>query len=164
MITTIDDNTNGFRLDLIPMAMSSSTTSSRSLLQATLALSSFHLGRPEDALKHKVQAIKALSESFQAEDSSRIAQFAACMMLCVYSVYVTFVLNRDLERTLTENRSLTLPTPHGIYTSKPRRQSHIPSPNPNEIYQACNFSNFGSNIIIHSQYTAIRRIPRRNKK
>ena len=86
MITTIDDNTNGFRLDLIPMALSSSDVSSRSLLQATLALSSFHIGRPEEALRHKVEAIKSLSESFQGERTSKLTQLAACMMLCVYSV------------------------------------------------------------------------------
>jgi hypothetical protein len=89
MITTIDDNTNGFRLDLIRMALSSSDASSRSLLQATLALSSFHLGRPEEALKHKVLAIKSLNESLQG-DAQRMTQIAACMMLCVYSVGVSF--------------------------------------------------------------------------
>lgn len=86
MVTTIDDNTNGFRLQLIPIALSSSEASSKSLLQATLALSSFHLGRPEAALRHKVNAIRALTESFREASASRVAQFAACMMLCVYSV------------------------------------------------------------------------------
>lgn len=86
MVTTVDDDTNGFRLDLIPMALSSSDASSRSLLQATLALSSFHIGRPEEALQHKVKAIKSLSESFQTETASKLTQLAACMMLCVYSV------------------------------------------------------------------------------
>jgi hypothetical protein len=86
MITTIDDGTNGFRLDVIPMALSSSDAASRSLLQSTLALSSFHLGRPEDALKHKVQALKSLSGSFLGTAYSRLTQIAACMMLTVYSV------------------------------------------------------------------------------
>lgn len=86
MVTTVDDNSNGFRLDLIPMALSSSDAASRSLLEATLALSSFHLGRPEEALQHKTSAIQSLSESFQGRNASRLAQLAACMMLCVYSV------------------------------------------------------------------------------
>jgi hypothetical protein len=86
MITTIDDNTNGFRFELIPIALSSSDTSSRGLLEAMLALSSFHLGKQEEALMHKVKAIKSLSSSFQGGSASRIAQFSACMMLCVYSV------------------------------------------------------------------------------
>jgi hypothetical protein len=85
MVTTIDDNTNGFRLDIIPMALSGDA-GSQSLLQATLALSSYHLGREEDALNHKVRALKSLSESFQHCNASRLSQFAACMMLCVYSV------------------------------------------------------------------------------
>lgn len=85
MVTTIDDNTNGFRLDIIPMALSSDA-GSQSLLHATLALSSYHLGREEDALNHKVKALKLLSESFKHSIASRLSQFAACMMLCVYSV------------------------------------------------------------------------------
>jgi hypothetical protein len=100
MITTIDDSTNGFRLDLIPMALSSSGPAERSLLQATLALSAFHLGRPEDALRHKVEAIKSLAESFQQDFSSKVAQFATCMMLCVYSVSVTpLVKLTELKKT-----------------------------------------------------------------
>ena len=86
MITTIDDCTNGFRLGLIPMALSTCESSSTSLLQATLALASFHMGNHEEALKYKVGAIKTLSQSFQNAEDSCIAQFSACMMLCVYSV------------------------------------------------------------------------------
>lgn len=100
MITTIDDDTNGFRRELIPMALSSPNASARSLLQATLALSSFHLGRPEEALKHKVKAINALSESFKVADTSRVAQFAACMMLCVYSVGTPSIRPHVHERML----------------------------------------------------------------
>lgn len=91
MITTIDDNTNGFRRDLIPMALSSSDTSSKSLLQATLALASFHLGREQDALKHKSAAISLLSNSIQSPYQNKMAQFATCMMLCVYSVSLYFI-------------------------------------------------------------------------
>ncbi|KAF1958271.1 hypothetical protein CC80DRAFT_503054 [Byssothecium circinans] len=87
MITTIDDDTNGFRLHLIPMALSTSNASSKSLLEATLALSSFHIGRQDEALRHKVNAIKLLSSSFENAASSRIAQVSTGMMLCVYSVF-----------------------------------------------------------------------------
>jgi hypothetical protein len=90
MITTIDDNTNGFRHELIPIALSSSEASSQGLLEATLALSSFHLGKQEEALMHKVKAINSLSKSFNGQNASRIAQFSACMMLCVYSVGTSF--------------------------------------------------------------------------
>ncbi|KAF2656195.1 hypothetical protein K491DRAFT_715581 [Lophiostoma macrostomum CBS 122681] len=106
MITTIDDGTNGFRLDVIPMALSSSDAASRSLLQSTLALSSFHLGRPEAALRHKVEAIKALSESFSETPHSRLTQIAACMMLTVYSVFdvsdTTWQLHLRGAKTVTE--------------------------------------------------------------
>jgi hypothetical protein len=94
MITTVDDNTNGFRLELIPMALSSPEVASSGLLEAMMALSSFHLGRPGVALKHKVKAINALSNSFRVDSSSRITQSATCMMLCVYSVSTT-VLGRE---------------------------------------------------------------------
>jgi hypothetical protein len=90
MVTTIDDSTNGFRLDLIRMALSSSDASSRSLLQATLALSSFHIGRSEEALKHKVRAIKSLNESLHG-GGHKMTQIAACMMLCVNSVSGAFI-------------------------------------------------------------------------
>lgn len=90
MITTIDDSTNGFRLQLMPLALTSNDPSATSLLQAILALASFHLGSRDEALGHKVRAIKALSNSFNAgplpDDKTRLTQFAACMMLCVYSV------------------------------------------------------------------------------
>lgn len=90
MVTTIDDDSNGFRVDLIPMALSPDI-GSQSLLLATLALSSYHLGRVEDALKYKGRAIKALFEAFQDETTNKLIQFATCMMLCVYSVSWIFL-------------------------------------------------------------------------
>ncbi|KAF2001723.1 hypothetical protein P154DRAFT_489655 [Amniculicola lignicola CBS 123094] len=109
MITTIDDNTNGFRFELMPMALSSSDTSSQSLLQATLALSAFHLGRPDEALRHKVRAIKSLSQSFQGGNVSKLVQMSACMMLCVYSVFdasdTTWNLHLQGARTITKTLS-----------------------------------------------------------
>ncbi|KAJ4360695.1 uncharacterized protein N0V89_001262 [Didymosphaeria variabile] len=91
MITTIDDSTNGFRLEIMPMALTSTAAAATSLLQATLALASFHLGSREEALTHKVRAIKALADSFHCgsppDERTRLTQFASCMMLCVYSVF-----------------------------------------------------------------------------
>jgi hypothetical protein len=88
MITTVDDSTNGFRLNLIPMALSASDASSKSLLYATLALSSFHMGKRDEALVHKLDAIKSLKESFQMSFGSedKVRMLATCMQLCVYSV------------------------------------------------------------------------------
>ncbi|KAF2449717.1 hypothetical protein P171DRAFT_440185 [Karstenula rhodostoma CBS 690.94] len=91
MMTTIDDSTNGFRLQIMPMALTSTDVSATSLLQAILALASFHLGSREEALTHKVEAIKALAESFHCapplDERFRLTQFASCLMLCVYSVF-----------------------------------------------------------------------------
>ncbi|KAF9690831.1 hypothetical protein EKO04_011169 [Ascochyta lentis] len=91
--TTIDDDSNGFRLALIPMALSSSDLSARSIYHSTLAVSCYHLGRPQEALRHKVQAIKNLSDSFASlcvetvEPAIKTRHFAASMMLCVYGVF-----------------------------------------------------------------------------
>lgn len=84
MITTIADGTNGFRHDLLPMALSTNDASATSLLQAILALSSFHLGRPGEALRYKLRTIKSLSESLQTSTTSHLSQLAACMMLAMY--------------------------------------------------------------------------------
>jgi hypothetical protein len=90
MVTTIDDSTNGFRLEIMPMALTSTNPAAKSLLHATLALASFHLGSREEALTHKLRAIKALAGSIHCEspsdEKSRLTQFASCLMLCVYSV------------------------------------------------------------------------------
>lgn len=111
MITTVDDNTNGFRLNLIPMALSSSDAASRSLLQATLALSSFHIGKQDEALRHKVRAIQSLKESFEFRTGAggKMAQLSACMMLCVYSVFdvsdTTWHLHLQGARGITDSLS-----------------------------------------------------------
>jgi hypothetical protein len=95
MTTTIDDDSNGFRLALIPMALSSSDLSARSILNTTLAIACYHLGRPQEALGHKFRAIKDLSDSFAAvsvqdvDSVTKTRHFAASMMLCVYGVRVT---------------------------------------------------------------------------
>lgn len=90
MITTIDDDTNGFRFELLPMALATEDASSRSLLQAILALTAFHLGSRDEALNYKVMSIETLNESFrnqpQGDERYRITQLASCMMLCLYSV------------------------------------------------------------------------------
>lgn len=92
MTTTIDDESNGFRLALIPMALSSSDLPARSILHTTLAIASYHLGRPQEALEHKFRAIKDLSDSFattsmqDVDAATKTRHFAASMMLCVYGV------------------------------------------------------------------------------
>jgi hypothetical protein len=133
MITTIDDGTNGFRFELIPIALSSSYASCRGLLEATLALASFHLGQQEEALVHKVKAIEALSTSFQRENASRIAQFSACMMLCVYSVMCNTPLCGSF---LLEDRSSMQPTLRGTYISRARKPYRNLSHSRSETCQA----------------------------
>lgn len=91
MITTVDDDTNGFRNTLLPMILTDTThIAGKALLHAVLALSAFYLGHLGQALDQKVKAIKNLSQSCKASDadsSSRMIQLAACMLLCVYEVY-----------------------------------------------------------------------------
>lgn len=90
--TTIDDESNGFRLALIPMALSSSDLSARSILYTTLAIACYHLGRPQEALKYRYRAIRDLSNSLAnisidtMDPVTKTRHFAASMILCVYGV------------------------------------------------------------------------------
>lgn len=74
------------------MALSSSDLSARSILHSTLAVASYHLGRPQQALDYKFRAIKDLSDSFAnlsietVDTATKTRHFAASMMLCVYGV------------------------------------------------------------------------------
>lgn len=90
MITTVDDAQNGFRNELLPMALGRKSAASQSLLEAILALCAFHVAGPSDALHHKLRAVRFLNQSFQVEGSEAWdVQIAACMVLCVYGVFDT---------------------------------------------------------------------------
>ncbi|KAJ8126763.1 hypothetical protein O1611_g6876 [Lasiodiplodia mahajangana] len=87
MISTINIQ-NGFRDDLIPMALSSDGNASHGLRNAILAVSAFHLWGPEQALPYKVEAIRSLSSSLSTESfGTTETQLATSMMLCVYNVF-----------------------------------------------------------------------------
>ncbi|ROV93510.1 hypothetical protein VSDG_06782 [Cytospora chrysosperma] len=89
MISTVDSN-NGFRLELLPIALSGSSHAAKGLRNAILALSAFHRFGPGAALPYKTQALKSLSQSLQMESSTNgpiESQLAASMMLCVYNVF-----------------------------------------------------------------------------
>ncbi|KAI1128840.1 fungal-specific transcription factor domain-containing protein [Nemania abortiva] len=87
MISTININ-NGFRDDLIPMALSSDGKASAGLRNAILAVSAFHLWGAEHALPYKVEAIRSLSSSLSTESfGTTETQLATSMMLCVYNVF-----------------------------------------------------------------------------
>lgn len=86
MISTIDVN-NGFRDDLLPMALSSIGSASDGLRNAMLAVSAFHLWGPEQALSYKADALRSLSSSLSSESVGITeTQLATSMMLCVYNV------------------------------------------------------------------------------
>ncbi|KAH8671316.1 fungal-specific transcription factor domain-containing protein [Xylariales sp. PMI_506] len=87
MISTIDIN-NGFRDDIIPMALMPYNSASEGLRNAMLALAAFHLYGPEEALPYKAKALRSLSSSLSI-DSMDITetQLATSMMLCVYNVF-----------------------------------------------------------------------------
>ncbi|KAI1823435.1 fungal-specific transcription factor domain-containing protein [Xylaria intraflava] len=87
MISTVDVR-NGFRDDLIPMALVSGGKASEGLRNAMLAVSAFHLWGPEQALSYKVEAIASLVSSLSTESSGTTeTQLATSMMLCVYNVF-----------------------------------------------------------------------------
>ncbi|KAH8691551.1 fungal-specific transcription factor domain-containing protein [Talaromyces proteolyticus] len=90
MISTID-TTNGFRSELIPMALASSSAASLALCNAILAVSAFHKCGVTAALPFKAKAVRCLSSSLSSETCGGAAimntQLATSMMLCVYSVF-----------------------------------------------------------------------------
>jgi len=87
MITTVDDRLNGFRTVLLPNALWDGSISSKSLHNAILALSAFHLQGRDAALPYKLTSIRLLSSSIQAGERNPVGQFATCMMLCVGDVF-----------------------------------------------------------------------------
>jgi hypothetical protein len=87
MITTVDDSLNGFRTVLLPNALSDNFISSKSLQNAILALSAFHLQGRDAALPYKLASIRLLSRSIQSGEKNLVGQFATCMMLCVGDVF-----------------------------------------------------------------------------
>lgn len=91
MISTVESN-NGFRLELLPIALSGSSYAAQGLRNAILALSAFHRYGPGAALPYKIQALQLLSHSLDIESNSIESQLAASMMLCVYNVSVLFHL------------------------------------------------------------------------
>lgn len=88
MISTIQ-RANGFRIDLLPMALSRHDPAAAALCNAMMAVSAFHNWGAEVALPYKSKATKSLSESltrWSTEPGVLETQAAASMMLCVYSV------------------------------------------------------------------------------
>ena len=89
MITTIDDDSNGFRHVLIRMAFSDPCDSSVAVLQAILAFSACQLYGGDAASVHNAAAVKALSKSIEASWTlkDRLCQLAASMLLVTYGVF-----------------------------------------------------------------------------
>ncbi|GAP85805.1 putative acriflavine sensitivity control protein acr-2 [Rosellinia necatrix] len=87
MISTINV-ANGFRDDLMPMALYSNGEASYGLRNAMLAVSAFHLWGSEHALAYKHEAIKSLGSSLSTGSfDTTETQLATSMMLCVYNVF-----------------------------------------------------------------------------
>jgi hypothetical protein len=87
MISTVQID-NGFRVDLLPTALTRRDPSASALCNAMMAVSAFHNWGAEAALPYKSQARNALSESlsnFNSDPEVLQTQAAASMMLCVYS-------------------------------------------------------------------------------
>ncbi|KAI1615281.1 fungal-specific transcription factor domain-containing protein [Exophiala viscosa] len=88
IITTVDDAHNGFRNEILPMALTQQSKASQSLMESILALCAFHVSGPSRALQHKARALRLLNQSLQEDVSEDLsAKLAACMLLCVYGVF-----------------------------------------------------------------------------
>ncbi|KAI0601329.1 fungal-specific transcription factor domain-containing protein [Biscogniauxia sp. FL1348] len=113
MISTIDVN-NGFRDDLLPMALSNFGNASHGLRNAILAVCAFHLWGPEQALSYKAEAIRSLSSSLSMESAAPAeTQLATSMMLCVYNVFDETEGNWSLHLYGAQNMLHELATMHG---------------------------------------------------
>lgn len=103
MISTIDAN-NGFRLEILPMAISGSGFAAKALGYAILSLSAFHRHGRGAALPYKTQALRLLSLSLEKEpmlEGKIETQIAASMMMCVYNVCDTY--KYPLKRNMPES-------------------------------------------------------------
>ena len=98
MITTIDDDRNGFRHLLIKMALSDVSVSSAAVLQALLAFSAYHLYGSQAGIKHSFAATSALAASMRSSTGirDRYYQLAASLVLTIYGVSVISGLTRHL--------------------------------------------------------------------
>jgi hypothetical protein len=87
MISTLQAD-NGFRTELLPMALSGMDPSASALCNAMMAVAAVNHWGPEAALPFKARATRHLVHALSSEHSeSAIAvQAAASMMLCVYTV------------------------------------------------------------------------------
>ena len=88
MMTTIDDDHNGFRHVLIKLALSDKSASSEAVLQGILAFSAYHLSESGTGLEYSFAATKSLSASMRisTEPRDRLCQIAASMVLVTYGV------------------------------------------------------------------------------
>lgn len=83
--------TNGFRTDLVQMVLSRGDSATKALWNSMMAVAAFHRSGTEAAFTYKTNAVRYLSASLTpGHETSSIdlnqTQFAASMMLCIYSV------------------------------------------------------------------------------
>lgn len=88
MISTLQAS-NGFRLELLPMALSAADPSSAALCNAMMAVAAVNHWGAEVALPFKAKATRHLVHalSYDQSEGATAVQAAASMMLCVYSVF-----------------------------------------------------------------------------
>lgn len=87
MISTIQVQ-NGFRVELLPMALLHRDPSATALCNVMMAVSAFHNWGPEAALPFKAKAVRSLMASLSDDNPPGVTetQAAASMMFCVYNV------------------------------------------------------------------------------
>lgn len=118
MISTVDAN-NGFRNQIMPMAISGCSLAAKALRSAVLSLAAFHRHGRNAALPHKTHALQFLSHSLERDSVSYghiEVQLAASMMMCVYNVRGH--PHSSLWTELSHNRSSTKLRVTGTSTSK----------------------------------------------
>lgn len=107
VISTVDAH-NGFRNQLMPMAISGCSFAAKALRSAVLSLAAFHRHGRNAALPHKTHALQFLSHSLERDSAlygQTEVQLAASMMMCVYNVRGS--PHPSLWTDLSHNRSST---------------------------------------------------------
>jgi len=88
MISTLDSD-NGFKTDLLPMALSASEPAAGGLRNAMMAVAAYHSADAQSALPYKLKAIRSLSQTLSTGTTdawSLKTQLATSMILCVHNV------------------------------------------------------------------------------
>jgi hypothetical protein len=82
---------NGFTQQMLPIALLTNNAPDDALLNSMLSISAHHRWGPQEAYAFKGKALQSLRKSLASAScyggiGNTVAQFAAAMMMCMYSI------------------------------------------------------------------------------